>query len=169
VVTHARGVSSDREQRRRFLTDNRSRFVARWRHELAGRPTSEESRNLPPVRLRDLSCDARLLVLTGSRSDWCRDLVARLASGTPNVRVTVLGPTLTDLPVTVERIAVADRAAVLRDRRFHYDVILTRDGDDCGQLRAVLDETQPQARRIDAAADADAVCTALAGAGVDLP
>ena len=91
VVTHALGVSSDQELKDHLEARNQLLFVARWRHAFAGRPPFEESGALPPVFLRDLSADARLLLLPGRRTESCRDLATRLVSRRPNVRVTVLG------------------------------------------------------------------------------
>jgi hypothetical protein len=130
----------------------------------------EESTSLPPLFLRDMSADARLLVLAGRQPELCRDLVTRLVSRRPNVRVTVLGAPLTDLPAAVERLVTADWAAVLRARRFHYDAVLVPELDDCEELAAALDESQPQAVRLDVGNyDDDALCARLAEAGIVWP
>ena len=161
VVTHALGVSSDQQLKGRLEARNQLLFATRWRHAFAGRPLLEESRALPPVFLRDLSADARLLLVQGRRTESCRDLATRLVSRRPNLRVTVLGTQPTDVPSPVEWIASADWAATIRDRRFHYDAVVTLDLDHCAPLMAALDESQPQALHIDVGEDDDRTLLAL--------
>lgn len=170
AVTHALGSSSDQKHKDRLVGRNRPLFDARWRDTFAGRSSSEESRSLPTLFLRDMSADARLLVLAGRRPELCRDLVSRLASRRPDVRVTVVGAPLTDLPSAVERIATADWADVLRARRFHYDAVLMLELDHREQVAAALDESQPQAVRLEVGNDdEDALCALLAEAGIVWP
>lgn len=171
TITHALGISSDQEFKNRLAARNQPLFLARWGHAFAGRPTQEESTTLPPVFLRDLSADARLLLLPGGRREACRALAARLVSRWPNVRITVLGaPPPTDPSSPVEWIATADWSAAVHARRFHYDAIVALDVDhDPEQLPAALDESQPQALRIDASEGEDALLAELTEAGIVCP
>jgi len=170
AVTHALGISSDQEHKDQFVGRNRPLFGARWRDNFAGRPSLDESRNLPPLFLRDMSADARLLILAGRQPELCRDVVTRLVSRGPNFRVAVVGAPPTDLPSAVERIATADWASVLRDRRFHYDAVLMLELDHREEVAAALDESQPQAVRLEVGNDDDHVlCALLAEAGIVWP
>ena len=118
VVTHVLGVSSGDEFKHELGVRNQRIFSARWRHEFAGRPSYAESRALPAAFLRDLSADARLLMLPGRKTDSCRDLAMRLVTCLPDIRVTVLGDKPAHPPRPVEWISAASPSAALRDRRF---------------------------------------------------
>jgi GT2 family glycosyltransferase len=166
VVTHAVGASSGNDLKDELITRNRQVFGARWGHEFAGRPSYAESRTLPAAFLRDVSADARLLMLPGPQMESCGDLADTLARRFPNIRVTVLGNRPAERRGAVEWISAASPAAALGDRRFYYDAVVMVDLDASGPLTAALDESQPQAVRIEAGEDEHALFATLGQTGV---
>ncbi len=166
VITHALGVSSGTELKHELIPRNQRLFRARWGHAFAGRPSYVECSALSEAFLRDLSADARLLIVPGRETQSGHSLATTLVTCLPNVRVTVLAETPLEPPRAVEWISATDPATVLRTRRFHYDAVVLLDADPYGDLTAALDESQPQALRIEPGEDDSALFRALVEAGV---
>jgi hypothetical protein len=162
-VVHAQGASSETSaDAERLLLGNRERFRERWAPMLAGRPfvyDRAEAHHLAAARDFD-ACD-RVLVLTehlpapGSTAFVVRFIDActrRLRDG----RVTVAASGWTNaadrdawLERGVEVVAMADVAALLGARRFHYAAVVTAPPVAL-DVTAVVHDTQPQARVADA-------------------
>jgi GT2 family glycosyltransferase len=153
TVVHAGTVSTDRITRDRLIERNRRILLRRWGERLGDRPPLTELDEHPGrlLALRDAPAPDRVLILNEGdpeRARLVRAAAARMASGWPDARVTLLGAeaggSLEELLSSgVEVVNPSDPERWLGSRRFHYSVIL--DGDR--SLDEVLGHTQPQAER----------------------
>lgn len=187
VVTHLRGASGGGSFAVEWWSRNLPIFRERWKDVLARRPAYIEPAATPRSSLaaRDAVAPARLLLV--SERPFSRDdtdggaaalrLLETLATGWPECRITALTPaappdqTVTDalLNSGIEVVAgVPDVGQWLKQRRFHYDVVLFGSGRSPTLFDTALRDFQPQAARIDGAVDLDreALVEALGRAGV---
>lgn len=187
VVTHLRGASGGGSFAVELWSRNLPIFRERWKDLLARRPAYFEPAATPRSSLsaRDAVASGRLLLVserpfspddTGGGAAAVR-LLKALAAGWPDCRITALTPaappdqTVTDafLNSGIEVVAdVPDVADWLKQRRLHYDVVLFGSGRGASLFDAALRDFQPQAARIEGAADLDreALVAALGRAGV---
>jgi O-antigen biosynthesis protein len=154
TVTHALHRSGGLDKARALVERNRPVFAARWADQLADRPPGVEPA-LPRRQLeaRDVHTPARVLVIGGS------------VPAPAGVRVTAVGAPAAGEP-EVEVVAAPENwSAWLGERRFFYDVVVTRDEPE-PTLAAALAVTQPQALRATGALDASRLRGLLVAAGV---
>jgi GT2 family glycosyltransferase len=154
TVTHALHGSDGPDAARALVERNRPVFAARWTDQLADRPPGVEPA-LPRRQLeaRDVHTPVRVLVVGDS------------VPAPAGVRVTAVGAPAGGEP-EVEVVAEPDDwSAWLGERRFFYDVVVTRD-EPVPALAAALAVTQPQALRATGALDASRLRGLLVAAGV---
>jgi GT2 family glycosyltransferase len=150
-VLHARSVSAPSGELVDAYTANREVFLSRWKTAIECRPLWEQLRSDPRIRLeaRDLHARGRLL-LVGAPERLAHDL----ASAHPRARVTFLVEEIDPsseralLESGVEVVRTRDVQEWLSDRAGHYTHVVT-DEEPSSRLRAMLRETQPQARFLD--------------------
>jgi O-antigen biosynthesis protein len=154
TITHALHRSGGLDTARALVERNRPVFAARWAAQLADRPPGVEPA-LPRRQLeaRDVHTPARVLVIGGS------------VPAPAGVRVTAVGAPAAGEPEVEVVAAPEDWSAWLGERRFFYDVIVTR-GEPQPALATALAVTQPQALRATGALDASRLRGLLVAAGV---
>lgn len=149
LVTHARGASTRREDVEETFARNRTLFGRRWHDVLRHRPPGPADAALD-LRVRDLAASARFLVVAGRSPARTAQIVRELARLTPRAVVTLVqddagAPTPARDIELLDRSGLEERLALVRHQ---LDVIVYLDLDDADLLGPLLDETQPQARRI---------------------
>ena len=187
TVTHVRGASGGGSLAMEYWSKNVLTFRERWKDVLARRPAFIEP--APSARsslaARDAAARARLLLVSErpfSPGDTqggaaALRLLEALAAGWPECRITALAfgeptdETVTDalLRSGVEVVTgLSDISLWLKERRFHYDVVLFAGGRHAPLLDAALRESQPRAAYIEGAADLGpkALVEGLSRAGV---
>jgi GT2 family glycosyltransferase len=151
VVTHARGASGGSDVLAALALRNRALFRRRWEQVLASRPLSPlhvSRRRITAAR--DAPAAGRILVVADASDPLLAELADALAPWAQSARVTVLSlgdggqPTVDDaIELVPQRDAIE---AWLRDRRFHYDVVIAASEDE--GVEPLLSATQPTAARV---------------------
>jgi GT2 family glycosyltransferase len=189
AVTHVRGASGGGESALAIWQKNLIPFRERWKDVIALRPMPGDEVSGPRQALsaRDAVSDARLLIVGNCASSPGPEagvrsvlpLLATLAAGWPECRITVLTPTL-PTQVLIEDLArngievvagLSDPAAWLDGRRSHYDAVLLGGSGSGSPLDLALRETQPAAVWIEEASGLDeaALAEALSRARIPPP
>jgi GT2 family glycosyltransferase len=190
AVTHLRGGSGENSSAVEHWKRNIVVFRERWEELLTRRPAWDEPAPGPRRLLaaRDAPAPSRLLIVTerapsrdaSAGNPAALGLLESVATGWPEPRITLLTPApLEDSPLLEALLAngievasnVSDVADWLKQRRFHYDAVLTA-GDRIEPLfDAPLSAFQPQAARIEGAAglNQEALLDTLGRAGVAPP
>jgi GT2 family glycosyltransferase len=151
-VRHARYGSGDSAGARALSDRNRTRFVGRWGDALVDHPATLH----PPtpqrvLAARDAVATGRILVLACDSpgaplrvGEWLRAVREVL----PWVSVTVVVERDADAGALRDQVEVLAQPVndVLCSRRFHYDAIVAAESHSLAA--AVIDEFQPQARRL---------------------
>jgi GT2 family glycosyltransferase len=163
-LTHVGGGGGEPGPRvLQLASRNRSLFERRWRAVLASYPLAPLIGERRLIAARDIRSSDRVLVLEEAK---CAEVIA---STFPSARVTLAGID-EEVPDPEVGIELADAAEpVLRERRFHYDVVVGESAAMEG-LDELLLQTQPQALRIQTdQLDMRRPRSALASAGVAPP
>jgi O-antigen biosynthesis protein len=113
---------------------NRAVFERRWRRLLARYPLAPLASRRRLVASRDARCSERVLVVGDVR---CADELAR---SFPSARVTLVAADKGRCPIEL----IGDLEQVLRERRFHFDAVVTT-ASTFDAIAEVMAETQPQA------------------------
>lgn len=153
-VVHSRFGSSGLDERAAAgLVEKHAAILReRWGHVLAERPPRPEA-GVPEqahrvLAARDADAVIRILVVAPSAPD---DLLTALLQRQPSGRITLLAtgsqPDVDRLGAMGVEVAgpLGDPAAWLRSRRFHCTAVLALEEDPDEDVRAALDEHQPQA------------------------
>ena len=155
-VTHARTVSADASALADVYSANREVFLSRWESVITQRPSLEQLMEDARVRLaaRDLHTPHRILLLDGAEHVTQR-ISAHIAAR-PGVRLTLLTGEIEMshqrrlLAAGVEVVSGVREHQWLAERFGHYSHVVGRpDGRWLG-LRTLLEDTQPNARFVDA-------------------
>ena len=187
VVTHLRGGSGGGSFAVELWSRNLPIFRKRWKEVLAGRPAFAEPDATPRSFLSARDAVAHANMLLASERPFSPDdtaggaaalrLLEALAAGWPECRITALAlgapadEAVTDalLRAGVEVVTgLSDVAHWLKERRFHYDVVLFAGDRPSPLLDAALHDSQPLASYIEGAADlgSKALIDALGKVGV---
>jgi GT2 family glycosyltransferase len=167
TVIHAGAGSTDDVVRGSLIDRNRPILLARWRDELANRPTLLDLGDHPHrvVAVRDASTTDRLLIATEELEHGPLEALAgRLAEARPDVRVTLLrvareggeSPAPGDeelLMRGVEAVAPTDPGEWLEERRLHYTAAMLDGPSVAARLGGSLNLSQPEVLRAYVAAN----------------